>query len=290
MRILITVIILIFIGYSCSKNEKLASEHFTKAKKYFENNEIVKASLEIDSAIFLDTLNYEYTLLKAKIYSKSNQYEDAIELLTSPLTSNFKPDTVNYLIGASYYNLGCFYSNQNNNERNEIDSYMKSIEYFNSTIKLNPEYFLAYIYKSHAFHNIENYEEALISLNNALTIFPDSMNLVCYRGVEKFALGDLKGALIDLNKSIESGKMDSLDMSSAYRYKGLVLADLNKLNEAINSMTKALTYYDTNEFLFANRADLYRRVGQKDKACADYRKAAELGMVSIYEVIKEYCN
>jgi len=290
MRILITVIILIFIGYSCSKNEKLASEHFTKAKKYFENNELVKASLEIDSAIFLDTLNYEYTLLKAKIYSKSNQYEDAIELLTSPLTSNFKPDTVNYLIGASYYNLGYFYSNQNNNERNEIDSYMKSIEYFNSTIKLNPEYFLAYIYKSHAFHNIENYEEALISLNNALTIFPDSMNLVCYRGVEKFALGDLKGALIDLNKSIESGKMDSLDMSSAYRYKGLVLADLNKLNEAINSMTKALTYYDTNEFLFANRADLYRRVGQKDKACADYRKAAELGMVSIYEVIKEYCN
>ena len=138
-------------------------------------------------------------------------------------------------------------------------------------------------------HNIKKYNEALITLNNAIEIFPDSMNLICYRGTEKIFLGDLKGAMIDIDKSIESHQMDSSDMSAAYRYKGYILREMNKLEEAVASLTLAINYDDTNELLFATRADLYRRLGLKDNACKDYRKAADLGMVTIYEEIKKYC-
>jgi hypothetical protein len=31
-------------------------------------------------------------------------------------------------------------------------------------------------------------------------------------------------------------------------------------------------------------------MGQKDNACDDYRHAADLGYLKMYEIIKEYCN
>ena len=79
-------------------------------------------------------------------------------------------------------------------------------------------------------------------------------------------------------------------MASAYRFRGILHLKKGKPDEAINDLTDALEYNPKNEYALVTRAECYKQKGLKDKACEDYRKAADLGFLSIYETIKVYCG
>jgi hypothetical protein len=51
-------------------------------------------------------------------------------------------------------------------------------------------------------HNLGRYDESLNITNTSIKLFPDSTYLICNSGTEKYSLGDLKGALADLNEAI----------------------------------------------------------------------------------------
>lgn len=72
------------------------------------------------------------------------------------------------------------------------------------------------------------------------------------RGVNKFATGDYKNALLDYNKAIELNPKDA----SVYYNRGFAKANLGIVNEA----------------------------------CLDWSKAGEMGYWKAYDTIKKYCN
>jgi len=152
------------------------------------------------------------------------------------------------------------------------------------------QYFYAHVAKQEVLHNLNRYDEALVVLNNAINLFPDNILLICNRGVEKIYLGDLTGAMTDLNKSIQSNKLDLFGFASAYRFRGNLYLKKGNADEAIKDLTSSLKYNPKDETVLVIRAECYKEKGLKDKACEDYRKAADLGFVSIYKTIKEYCT
>jgi tetratricopeptide (TPR) repeat protein len=275
--------------FSCSTDKKKAIEHYIKAKELYNNDAIKNASSEIDLAIRLDSSNLDFQITKAKIITKTDNHELAIKILKGVSSKNFKLDTVDFNIGNSYFSYGNYFLMKQNNEEKANDSYEKALKYYNSAINNNMQYFEAYNNKQKVLHNLNRYNEALIVSNTAINLFPDSISLICDRGVEKMSLGDLKGAMADLTKSIQSNKLDSVDFASAYRYRGSLYLKKGNPDEAINDLTNALKYNPKDEFALVTRAECYKQKGLKDKACEDYRKAADLGFVSIYETIKEYC-
>jgi tetratricopeptide (TPR) repeat protein len=275
--------------FSCSTDKKKAIEHFIKAKELYKKDDIKNASSEIDLAIKLDSSNLDFQITKAKIITETDNYELAIKILKGLSSKNFKLDTVNFNIGSCYFSYGNHFSMKQNDIEKANDSYEKAINYYNNAININTQYFEAYTFKQKVLHNLERYDEALVVLNTAINLFPDSTSLICYRGIGKMFLGDLTGAMTDLNKSIQSNKLDSLDFASAYRFRGNLNLEKGKPDEAIIDLTNALKYNPKDELALVNRATCYREKGLKDKACEDYRKAADLGFVSIYERIKEYC-
>ena len=154
----------------------------------------------------------------------------------------------------------------------------------------NIRFYDAYIRKYKALHNIERYEDAIITINSAYSIFPDSLDLVLYRGIAKGSLGDHYEEMKDLNQAISNEKLDSNKTSIAYRFRGFAFREKNEFQLALKDYTNAIKYDSNNENLYNDRGDLFIKLGLTDSACQDYRKAAKLGFVKVYAKIEQYCN
>lgn len=275
--------------FSCETDKKKAIEHYNKAKELYKNDDIKNASTEIDLAIKLDSSNLDFQLIKAKIITETDNFELAIKVLKELSSMKFKLDTVNFNIGSCFFSYGIHFSMEQNDQEKANDFFEEAINYYNNAININTQYFEAYVGKQKVLHNLDRYDEALVVINTAIKLFPDSISLIWNRGVEKMYLGDLTGAMNDLNKSIQSNKLDSINLASAYRFRGNLFLKKGNPDEAIIDLTNALKYNPEDKFALFTRAECYKEKGLKDKACEDYRKAADLGFVSIYEKIKEYC-
>ncbi len=289
MKKYIIISLVVTLLFSCTTDRKKAYEHYLKAKELVKQGDIKNAFAEIDNAIALDSTNLDFQIVKAQINYEADNYEEAISILKGLLSKNFKADTVNYRIGAYYFEHGMHFYRQNEiTKANE--AFEKATIYYNYAINKNIKYYNAYVEKQRALHNLKRYDEALVVINTALKLFPDEIILIGTRGIEKIYLGDLTGALTDLNQAIESDKLDSTKIATAYRFRGNLYIEKDNFDQAIMDYTRAIEYDPKDELALYNRALCYQEKGLKDKACEDFRKAAELGYIKAYKIIKEYCN
>lgn len=275
---------------ACTSNKKKSVEYFAKSNHFFEKEDYVNASKEIDTAIFLDSTNLDNKILKSKILANLNLYDDAILILKSILSENYKSDTINYLIGNCYFGMGSRFNTMKTESEKEKDAYNNSIFYTDFALKINPQYYSAYVQKHRVLHNLNKYGESMLILNAAINLFPDSVYLKLARGIEKHFLGDDYGAMVEITDAIHSNKLDSFDYSDAYRFRARIYKSNDSIDVAIQDLTKAIGYNPKNELSYYSRAKLYRAKGLNDEACADYRKCADLGFIAIYDTIRKYCD
>jgi len=288
--LLVAGLIFVTLFNGCISNGKKSKEYLVNAREYFKKKDYKNALTQVENSFLLDSTNYDVLILKAKIKSNLEFNEESIQILIEVLNKNYKTDTVNFLIGSNYFDLGTYYSMQKEVKSKEINSLEEAIKYFDDALKSNPYYYSAYIGKMRSFHNLDKYDEGLIAIINALKFYPDSMELIYFRGIEKYSLGDNNEAMKDLTIAVQSNKLDSSNFSDAYRFIGIIHFEAEDLDLAIQYLTRAISYDPQNVHCYFNRAYIYRQKGLKDSACIDYRKSAELGMVSVYSTIKEYCG
>lgn len=288
MRQLLYILIILLIACNTKKSE--ANKHLQSAIEHYHNENHQLASKEIESAKKLDSTDLEIKFWDSNIKNGSKLYTQSINILKDLLKKNYKIDTCYDLISTNYFEIGHDEESQKNNESVVNTAYETAVKYCDSAIIKNNLFFSAYGKKVRALHNLGKINDALVTINNALTLFPDSLTLIFLRGVEKDQLGDESGALLDLNKVIESNKLDSFNLAEAYRFRGLIYRDKDSTDKAIIDLTKSIDLYPKYERCYYERALLFKAKNNKEKACADYRKAADLGMTSVYEEIKKYCN
>ncbi len=290
MRITILLISITILICSCQSNKQKAIIHYRNSQIFLNAKDIANALKEIEVATKLDSANYDFTILKAKIKIDENLLEESTNILKSLINKKFKQDTVYFLIGDNYFQLGNYFSFQKQDDQKANEAYKNSVEFYDKAIKTNSQYFDAHFQKQKALFNIEKYDEAIITINNGLNIFPNNKILIFSRGVSKNELGDKIGAIIDLNDAIQSKKLDSLNLSTAYRFRGIIYSQMDSLKMSLLDFTQAIEFNPKSNLAYASRGDTYRLLKNKEKACKDYRKAADLGLITVYETIKEYCN
>jgi tetratricopeptide (TPR) repeat protein len=108
-----------------------------------------------------------------------------------------------------------------------------------------------YMKKGDAQLDTKNYNEALISLNKAIELDTTNGEAYAYRGMTKYYLTDLKGAMSDYNVAIRLIP----NYGEVYDLRGIIKGDL----------------------------------GDKAGACEDWNKSFELGYNKAYELIEKYC-
>ncbi len=123
-----------------------------------------------------------------------------------------------------------------------------------------------------------------------MKIFPNNVKLLLVKGVDKYAQDDYSGAITDIEKVIESKKLDSSDYGNAYKFRSLIYFGKDSIEKALLDINNAISYTPDVFELYELRGNIYKKLKKNDLACESYRKAAELGDVTVYEIIKNYCK
>lgn len=79
-------------------------------------------------------------------------------------------------------------------------------------------------------------------------------------------------------------------MATSLRFRGYIYSEKGSIDKAIEDLTLAINFNPTDFYAYAARGNFYSDKGLKDKSCEDYRKAADLGLITIYDIIKENCG
>ncbi len=124
------------------------------------------------------------------------------------------------------------------------------------TIKINPYEFNSYYSRAIVKSDLFVWKASLEDYNKAIEIDPEFASALLNRGALKDERGDYIGAIQDYNSVIALGSADEENLQMAY---------FNKGNSEFN-------------------------LGNKEKACQNWKKAHELGAEHAYERISENCG
>jgi tetratricopeptide (TPR) repeat protein/S1-C subfamily serine protease len=152
-----------------------------------------------------------------------------------------------------------------------LENYEQALTVINQAISLfpnNPNY---YNEKLVVLSELKRYDEGLAAINKAIELAPRAAwygnrgNL--YSNQQKYDL-----ALADYNKAIEINRNDAM----AYNNRGGVYYDQQKYELALADYSKAIELNRNDAMAYYNRGNLYKDQQKYELALADYNKAIEL--------------
>lgn len=112
----------------------------------------------------------------------------------------------------------------------------------------------------------------LLTAGTAHAQDPVSADDFAQRGISRFEKLDFEGAIADFTKAIE---LNGQSLEFCFYFRGIALYRLNRVNEAIADLSKALTLKQHPRF-YNDRGNLLAQQGDLDRAMADLNKAIEI--------------
>lgn len=306
-----------------------------KYKQYQAVKDICLAGLSISPK------DEDFMMILGEAYYQSGDNNNALKWLKKAANYRNEPNLNKKIKSIESGNIG------NQNQVNKTGSQSKiDSEKIDNLLKINPlmkegkyieaiesidkglgntEYHILYGQRGIANYQLKNYSEAISDITksdkDANKIKPD---LLVYRGISKSKLNDYYGAIADYNIIIENYASTYKDMASVYNNKAYTLILLNKLEEAIPLIDKALELNTSRDYIWDTKGELELKLGNykecviamqkaieisptyghafllkgianiklnnKSQGCLDLSRAGELGESKAYEEIKKYCN
>lgn len=101
---------------------------------------------------------------------------------------------------------------------------------------------------------------------------PVSADDFAQRGISRFEKHDFEGAITDFTKAIE---LNGQSLEFCFYFRGIALYRLNRVDEAIADLSKAITLKQHPRF-YHDRGNLLAQIGDHDRAMIDLNKAIEI--------------
>jgi tetratricopeptide (TPR) repeat protein len=249
-----------------------------------------KAIEDFDAAIALDPENTNYGLVRAMYLRSKNKYDDALAAVDKLIEQS--PEDANALIlrGEVFREMG------------KTD---EAIAAFDAATKLAPESPAPYQHRGEIYREKKEYGKAIAEFTKVLELQPGDVLPLVHRAEAYLFDGKLEEALADADAVLEKQQI-----VAAHRLRGEILAQLNRLDEAIEEMEQltksvpnqpelkiqlamyylinkqpreAISEYDDvllldpeNFLALRSRGDAYLNVGQHAEAIADFEKALKI--------------
>jgi tetratricopeptide (TPR) repeat protein len=147
--------------------------------------------------------------------------------------------------------------------------YEAAIAGLNKAIAREPNNPLLFHCRANCHHAMKNYALAIKDYSRCLTLKQDRYYF-WGRGLVYADAGDYTKALADYEEVIKMAGNDKPALARYYRLKINALEHLNKLSEAEIWCSKLLAIEPNNFEIVSKRAGLLRKLGQPQKAIADY--------------------
>ena len=185
-----------------TKSNQTVSEYYIlRSRAYRASGKPQKALEDLNRAIMLERDNFDLVMERCILRNELGYYADALKDVSYYL--QYFPDDP-----AGLFQKGNIYSGQGN--------FLKALEWYNKTLKVNaerPEYFLA---RGQAYLNTKTYTFALRDFSMALDLDPRNKEAYLYKGLARRYMNDPDGACHDWNKAREYGSLKASEYLEKY--------------------------------------------------------------------------
>lgn len=182
-----------------------------------------------------------------------------------------------------------------NKAKTSIDEkrYQEAIGELESALKLDSTFREIYevMYKAGFF--ADNKEVAKVYLKKAQSIFVEDDEIIYYLG--KLIQNEKKysEAIMVFNDAIKFGKKNGEDYPIVYDYyasRGICYLRLEKFEEALADFDYAIKLNGKKGSIYANRGIVLFKIDKPDEACLSWKKAYDLGELSVEKYIEKNCK
>lgn len=160
-----------------------------------------------------------------------------------------------------------------------------SIEKLNGMIEQEPENAQLYYERALAYYEFGDLALALQDFDKTISLEPEFASAYHDRGICRFELTRFQEAMADFNRAVQ---LDP-EYSEAYFNRSLVWDELAESEKALADLDKAIAINPEFGDAYYNRA-VYRLNSDREKSCADFKKAAELGIREAELTYGQYCK
>ncbi len=159
------------------------------------------------------------------------------------------------------------------NKAEREKDYAKKIEFLNLAIKLDNTRYEYYWHRGFCCFKLKNYESAIEDYKNAINLNPNMAQLLCDIGSISMELSNFDQAIEYFDKAIATDSK----FENSYILKAILLRKLQGPSAALDALNYFLENINPNNDAALNsRADLYRFIGEYEKAFVDIKKAIEI--------------
>lgn len=226
------------------------AESYLKLGKYLEAADDIMKALSIDNDAKAHHYLFEFP-------------EDQTTLLVTKLKGMAVKNPHN---AEWYYYMGQLY--------NDKKMYSKAIETLRKAYDIDAHpVFLELIADS--YQSMGDYQNALETVNEALQMRPDDMDLISAKADIMGESGDIDGAIAEWSRYIEK----SPDFFYGYYRRGFYKDNWGRTDEALEDYDMSIMLEPTYAYAYLGKGDMLMRRGETDKAMEAYRKVVELDTV-----------
>jgi protein O-GlcNAc transferase len=149
-----------------------------------------------------------------------------------------------------------------------LDRFDEALASIESALSIQPDYADAFYNRGIVLLRMKRFEEALTSYEQALAIRPEYAEALSNRGIAMMALHFLDGALVSFDRALAL----KADYAEAWYNRGIALMKLERPTEALASFDKALAIRPDYAEAFSNRGAALQALKRHDEALAVFER------------------
>jgi tetratricopeptide (TPR) repeat protein len=129
-------------------------------------------------------------------------------------------------------------------------------------------------------------------LRKAKALFPGDDEICYYLGTVYQRESNQTMAIRELSLAIDHArqKESSIMLPVYYTFRGNSYLKLDQFDKALADYNSALALGDGTGAIYANRGIANYKVGKRDLACKDWKRAKSMGISSVNQYITKYCK
>jgi len=232
---------------------KTSAEYERLGDRFFSRGDLVKAFLNYEKAMQLDSENSRVQCKKGLSLVAGKINEDAIKEFKEVIRRD--PG-----YAQAYEGLGLAYF--------QMKEYVKCEKYFKKSIELNPKLWKSQNYLGTIYDRQKKYKKAIQKYSAAIAVKPDEKILHNNLGVSYYLAGEYTRAVIAFNNALEHNNTDARTCNNL----GLALARLGRYQEALDAFRKG----ENEARAHNNLGCIYLEQGKYRKAIDSFTKAIEI--------------
>ncbi len=238
--------------------EKLAWAYGNRGVAYVNNGDIAHARADYEEAIRLDPESASGHRLRGNLLETRREYDNAIVEYRTAIQLNPKDCLAYSNLAKAYYDKG---------------DYDGALGNFSEAVRCDPTWYVAIYGRGLAYRKKGDTDRAIADYDEALSLNPKQPLILTARGDAYISRRDWDRANADYTNALS---MPSVLGSQAFAFGGrcrVRFYTFFDLNETLDDCNRALQLKTTNQWITATRGYVYFKLGQFDKAKADFDSA-----------------